>query len=162
MSDALVPGSYDPITNGHIDIIERSARVFDKVWVTIFTNSSKKPLFSVEERLELIKEAVSHLDNVVVDSSEGLLVDYARERGISVVVKGLRAVSDFEYELQMAQMNKRLDPKLETFFVTTNVEYSYLSSSIIKVVVANGGSIKGLVPKHVEEALVAKLDGRGC
>ncbi len=160
---ALCPGTFDPITNGHVDIIERAARVFDRVFVTLFPNPEKRALFSVEERLDMIRDAVRGLPNVAVEAYDGMVTEYARERGIGVVIRGLRAVSDFEYEFQMAQMNMRLHPELETFFMMTRPEHAYLSSSIVKTVARYGGNVSGLVPPLVERRLAEKLrlDGAG-
>ena len=153
---ALCPGTFDPVTNGHLDIIQRAARCFDDVVVAVLENPAKQPLFGVEERVAMLKEAVSDLDHVQVESFSGLLVDYARSRGSTVVVKGLRAVSDFDFELQMAQMNSRM-AGVETFFVATSPQWSYLSSSLIKEVARHGGSVQGLVPDVVRERLEEKL-----
>lgn len=158
MRQAIIPGSFDPVTCGHLDIIERAARIFDQVWAVVFHNPEKNGgLFSIAERLEMLTEATKHIPNVRIDASDGLLVDYARERGIGVIVKGLRAFSDFEYEFKMALMNKRLDDQLETLFMMTATEYSYVSSSVLKEVCQYGGSVHGLVPPLVEERLYAKL-----
>lgn len=156
MTIAVCPGSFDPVTNGHLDIIERAARIFDRVLVTVFRNSSKNPLFSVEERVEMIREATSHLQNVEVDSADGLLMNYVREKGAKCIVKGLRAIQDFEYEFQMGLINKKLDPEVETMFMMTSGRYSYLSSSIVKELASYGARVEGLVPKSVEERLVEK------
>jgi pantetheine-phosphate adenylyltransferase len=153
---ALCPGTFDPVTNGHLDIIERASRVFDQLVVAVLDNPAKTPLFEVEERVAMLKEVVSGLPNVEVDSFSGLLVDYAARRESRVVVKGLRAVSDFDYEFQMAQMNHRM-AGIETFFMTTNPKWSYLSSSLIKEVARHGGSVQGLVPDVVRERLEEKL-----
>ncbi|GLY10594.1 pantetheine-phosphate adenylyltransferase [Pseudobacillus badius] len=155
-SIAVCPGSFDPITNGHLDIIQRGAKIFDKVYVVVLSNSSKKPLFSVEERKELIREVTTHLPNVEVDSYNGLLVDYAKERDAKAILRGLRAVSDFEYEMQITSMNRVLDESLETFFMMTNSQYSFLSSSIVKEVAKYEADISDLVPPAVEAALKAK------
>ncbi|KIL73459.1 pantetheine-phosphate adenylyltransferase [Bacillus badius] len=155
-SIAVCPGSFDPITNGHLDIIQRGAKIFDKVYVVVLSNSSKKPLFSVEERKELISEVITHLPNVEVDSYNGLLVDYAKERDAKAILRGLRAVSDFEYEMQITSMNRVLDENLETFFMMTNSQYSFLSSSIVKEVAKYEADISDLVPPAVEAALKAK------
>ena len=155
----VCPGSFDPVTNGHLDVIERAARLYDEVTVGVLVNASKKGLFELDERIELLREVVAPLGNVVVTSFHGLLVDFCRERDIPVVVKGLRAVSDFDYELQMAQMNHRLSG-LETVFVATNPEYSYLSSSLIKEVATYGGDVSGLVPDLVLRRLVRRLQDR--
>ena len=153
---ALCPGTFDPVTNGHLDIIERAGRCFDHVVVAVLENPSKQPLFSIEDRVAMLKEAVHDLANVEVGSFNGLLVDYARERGIRVVVKGLRAVTDFDFELQMAQMNSAM-AGVETFFVSTSPQWSYLSSSLIKEVAKFGGDVSRLVPPHVNERLEEKL-----
>lgn len=153
---AVCPGTFDPITNGHLDIIERAAKTFDVIFVSVLKNASKKPLFSLSERIQLIEEATKHLPNVRVESSEGLLVDYAKKKRATVVIRGLRAVTDFEYELQIAAMNRTLDAELETFFVMTNPKYSFLSSSMIREVASYNGDVANLVPKNVNEALLAK------
>lgn len=154
---AICPGSFDPITNGHLDIISRGAKIFDEVIVAIFNNQSKAPLFSVEERIELIKESTKHIPNVTVDVSDGLLVDYAAEQRANAILRGLRAVSDFEYEMQITSMNKKLEPEIETFFMMTNNQYSFLSSSIVKEVAKYHGNISNLVPEVVEAALAKKF-----
>lgn len=154
---AMCPGSFDPITNGHLDIITRGSKVFDQVVVAIFNNSAKKSLFTIEERIELIKQSVSHLPNVTVDVSEGLLIEYAKEHNIKAVLRGLRAISDFEYEMQITSMNKRLAEEVDTFFMMTNNKYSFLSSSIVKEVAQYHGDISGLVPDIVEQALKEKF-----
>ncbi|MFS0688201.1 pantetheine-phosphate adenylyltransferase [Sporosarcina sp. 179-K 8C2 HS] len=154
---AVVPGSFDPITNGHLDIIERAAKVFPEVRVAVMNNSSKNPLFTVEERIELIRAVTSKFPNVIIDSSSGLLIDYARSARASVIVRGLRAISDFEYEMQITSMNRMLDESIETFFVMTKNQYSFLSSSIVKEVARYGGDISALVPSVVEKALQEKF-----
>jgi pantetheine-phosphate adenylyltransferase len=153
---ALCPGTFDPVTNGHLDIIERASRLFDRVVAAVVENPSKEPLFTLEERRTMLKEAVADLENVEVDSFSGLLVDHARDQGIPLVVKGIRAISDFDYELQMAQMNHRLSG-METCFVPTNPMWSYLSSSLVKEVARLGGEISGLVPDHVEARVKERL-----
>ncbi len=153
MATALCPGSFDPPTNGHVDVIERTARYFDGVLVAVIANPAKQPLFSVEERTDMLSDALGHLDNVEIASFDGLLVDFAGERGIGVIVKGLRAVSDFEYELQMAQMNSALAPGLDTIFVTAKPSWAFLSSSLVKEVARYGGAIDGLVPSAAAKAL---------
>ena len=153
---ALCPGTFDPVTNGHLDIIERASRHFETVVVAVLDNPGKSPMFTVEERIAMLKEVTSALPNVEVASFSGLLVDFARERGIGAVVKGLRAVSDFEYELQMAQMNHRIGG-VETFFMTTDPRWSYLSSSLLKEVARFGGDVEGLVPPVVRDRLSEKL-----
>lgn len=157
---AVCPGSFDPITYGHLDIIQRGAKVFDEVYVGVLNNSAKKSLFTVEERVELIKEATSHIPNVKVDSFEGLLVDYAKHRNAQVVIRGLRAVSDFEYEMQITSMNRLLNDDIETFFIMTKNQYSFLSSSIVKEVAKYGGDISELVPKVVQQKLTEKRNNQ--
>ena len=157
---AVCPGTFDPVTNGHLDIISRAAGSFDAVVVAVLENPSKEPLFSTEERVAMLKEAVSDLANVEVDSFSGLLVDYAARREVRIVVKGLRAVTDFDVELQMAQMNRTMSG-LETFFVATSPQWSYLSSSLIKEVARFGGDVSGLVPAFVRERLEDRLAAIG-
>ncbi len=156
---AICPGSFDPITNGHVDIIERASQLFPEVVVGVLQNPHKKPLFSIEDRVDLIKLAVLHLPNVSVCAFEGLLVDFARKINANLIVKGLRAISDFEIEFQMALNNKRLSPEIETMFMMTRNEYSFLSSSMIKELAQFGGSIQGLVPTEVEKAIHKKFCG---
>ena len=158
MAIAVCSGSFDPVTNGHLDIISRSASIFDKVIVAVLINPNKKSLFSVEERVELMRHSVADLPNVEVDSFEGLLMHYMKKRGANVIIRGLRGVTDFEYEKQIALMNKNLNPEVETFFLMTNNQYSYLSSSLVKEVASYQASVSGLVPPVVEEALKKKLD----
>jgi len=153
----IYPGSFDPITYGHLDIITRSAKLFDKLIVAVLSNPQKKPLFTVDERVEMIKQSVQDIANIEIDSFSGLLVDFARLKQAKVIVKGLRAVSDFEYELQMALMNNKLDDEIETIFIMTSTKYSYLSSSIVKEVSSFGGCVKGLVPPIVEKRLKQKF-----
>ncbi|WAA10612.1 pantetheine-phosphate adenylyltransferase [Fervidibacillus albus] len=153
---AVCPGSFDPITNGHMDIIGRGAQIFDKVYVCILNNSSKKSLFTKEERIRLIEEATKCFPNVVVDAYNGLLVDYAKKVDAQVILRGLRAVSDFEYEMRITSMNRKLDEQIETFFMMTNNQYSFLSSSIVKEVAKYNGNISDLVPPVVEKALKEK------
>jgi pantetheine-phosphate adenylyltransferase len=153
---ALCPGTFDPVTNGHIDIIQRAGRCFDRVVVAVLENPDKTPLFSTDERVAMLKEAVSGVENAEVDSFAGLLVDYASANDIRIIVKGLRAVTDFDFELQMAQMNHKMTG-VETFFVPTNPQWSYLSSSLIKEVTRFGGDISGLVPEFVKDRLEEKL-----
>jgi len=156
MRRAVNPGSYDPVTNGHLDIVERAAGLFDEVTIAVLINKTKKSLFTVEERLDMLREVTTHLPNVKVDSWHGLLVDYCREHGISAIVKGLRAVSDFDYELQMAQMNQQLSG-VETLFMSTNPLYSFLSSSLVKEVATFGGDVSHLLPPSVHKRLVQRL-----
>ncbi|CAO5164536.1 phosphopantetheine adenylyltransferase [Frankia sp. AiPs1] len=156
MRRAVCPGSFDPITNGHLDIVLRASRLFDEVVVAVHINKNKAALFTVDERIELIRAALrdhpSPPDNVIVDSSQGLVVDFCRSRGIQSIVKGLRAVSDFDYELQMAQMNNSL-AGVETLFMSTNPQYAFLSSSLVKEVARYGGDVSGLVPNVVLKQL---------
>ncbi len=154
----IVPGSFDPFTNGHLDIVERGAKIFSDVVVTVFNNQSKSPLFSVEERVELIEESTKHLPNVSVDSSDILVMDYARDKKAKAVLRGLRAVTDFEYEMQITSMNRKLNKDVETFFIMTNNQYSFLSSSMIKEIAEFNGDISGLVPEVVEVALKRKFN----
>jgi pantetheine-phosphate adenylyltransferase len=153
---ALCPGTFDPVTNGHIDIIRRAATSFGSVVVAVLENPGKAPLFSVEDRVSMLKEAIADVEGVQVEAFSGLLVNYARSKGSAVVVKGIRAVSDFDYELQMAQMNHRM-AGVETFFVPTSPQWSYLSSSLIKEVVRFGGDVSGLVPPFVQQRLADAL-----
>lgn len=154
---AIVPGSFDPVTNGHLDIIERASKTFPEVHVAVMNNSSKQPLFTVEERMELIRKVTSKYDNVTIDTSSGLLIDYAQEINATVIVRGLRAISDFEYEMQITAMNRVLDESIETFFVMTKSNYSFLSSSMVKEVARYGGDVSTLVPALVNEALQEKF-----
>ncbi|MGW4565546.1 pantetheine-phosphate adenylyltransferase [Streptomyces sp. NPDC004561] len=156
MRRAVCPGSFDPITNGHLDIIARASRLYDEVYVAVMINQAKKGLFDIEERIELIREVTSDCANVRVEAFHGLLVDFCKQRDIPAIVKGLRAVSDFDYELQMAQMNNGLTG-VETLFVPTNPTYSFLSSSLVKEVAAWGGDVSHLVPAQVLEALNQRL-----
>lgn len=153
---AIYPGSFDPLTSGHVDIIERGSRIFDSIVVAILVNSEKAPLFSEKERVEIIQDVFKDAGNVKVDTFNGLLVDYAKQKQASVLVRGLRAVSDFEYEFQMALMNRHLDPALETVFMMPAEQDTYISSRLIKEVFSLGGEISGLVPPIVEERLRAK------
>ena len=155
---AICPGSFDPITFGHLDIIQRGANVFDQLYVVVVNNSAKNSLFTVEERLELIKEATAHMPNVQVESYQGLTVDYAVSVSANAIIRGLRATSDFEYEMQGTSMNRFLNNNIETFFIMTKNQYSFLSSSIVKEVAKYGGDISELVPPAVQKALTAKFD----
>lgn len=157
MRTAIYPGTFDPITNGHLDIIERALKLFDRVIITIARNSAKNPLFSEEERLAMIKESVKHLKGVEIDSFDGLLVEYAHQKKATAVVRGLRAISDFEYELQMALMNRKLDEDLVTVFLMPNERYTYLNSSIVREIAGHEGNIREFVPPHVLSALEEKL-----
>ena len=156
---AVVPGSFDPVTNGHLDIIRRTASLFDRVYVCVLRNGAKKPLFSIDERMDMIKRVTGDIPNLKVESFDGLLVNYARDKGAGFIVKGLRAVSDFEYEFQMALTNKSLNPEVETFFITTSRSYSYLSSSIVKEVARYGGDISEFVPAEIEKDIIEKIGG---
>ena len=155
---AVVPGSFDPVTNGHLDIIKRAADVFDIVYVAVLNNSSKQPLFNVEERMSLIAEVTKQFPNIRIESSSGLLIEYAQQKKAQAIVRGLRAVSDFEYEMQITSMNRVLDEHIETFFIMTKNQYSFLSSSIVKEVAKYGGNVSELVPKVVEQALKEKFN----
>jgi pantetheine-phosphate adenylyltransferase len=157
---AVYPGSFDPLTNGHVDIITRGARIFDRIIVAILINAEKAPLFGMDERLEIAKEVFKDFPNVEVDTFEGLLVDYVERRRAHVIVRGLRAVSDFEFEFQMALMNRRLNGKIETVFMMPAEQYSYISSRLIKEVFSLGGRVHGLVPDTVEERLRQKVNSR--
>ncbi|WP_342430490.1 pantetheine-phosphate adenylyltransferase [Neobacillus sp. FSL H8-0543] len=157
-SIAVCPGSFDPITYGHLDIIRRAAKVFGVVYVSVMNNSAKNPLFNVEERIDLIKEVTKDLPNVKVDEHSGLLVEYAKAVNANAIIRGLRAVSDFEYEMQITSMNRVLSDEIETFFIMTNNQYSFLSSSIVKEVAKYNGNISELVPPIVEEALHQKFN----
>ncbi|NLY52231.1 MAG: pantetheine-phosphate adenylyltransferase [Firmicutes bacterium] len=157
MKIAVCPGSFDPVTNGHLDIITRACDLFDRVYVAVLNNPEKKPLFTAEERVELLKEATAHLDIVVCEQFEGLVVEYAKRRGAVAIVRGLRAVTDFEYELKMASMNHHLDKDVETVFMMTSTEWSFLSSSAVKEVASLGGDISAWVPPCVAEALTKKF-----
>lgn len=153
---AICPGSFDPVTNGHLDIIRRGAKIFDRMRVVVFNNQTKHPLFTVEERIELLVQATAELPNVSVDASDGLLMDYAKRHGAQAVLRGLRAVSDFEYEMQITSMNRKLDPEIETFFMMTNNQYSFLSSSVVKELAKYHADVTDLVPPVVAEALKQK------
>jgi pantetheine-phosphate adenylyltransferase len=150
---AIYPGSFDPLTNGHVDIIQRGSRLFDRIVVGVLINSEKAPLFTIPERVDIARNVFREWPNVEVDTFDGLLVEYARRKRASVIVRGLRAISDFEYEMQMALMNRRLNPDVETVFMMPAEPYTYVSSRLVKEVVALGGSVSGLVPRLVEERL---------
>jgi pantetheine-phosphate adenylyltransferase len=153
---AVYPGSFDPLTNGHVDIISRGARLFDRIVVAILVNAEKSPLFSMEERVEITRAVFKDQHNVEVDTFDGLLVDYVERRSAQVIVRGLRAVSDFEFEFQMALMNRRLKPEIETVFMMPAEQYTYISSRLIKEVFSLGGRVEGLVPELVEQRLRGK------
>jgi pantetheine-phosphate adenylyltransferase len=157
---AVYPGTFDPVTHGHIDIMERSLRLFDRLYVGVFDNLSKAVLFSNQERIEMIRKATSHLPGLEIEAFNSLLVDYAKARGACAIIRGLRAVSDFDYEFQMTLMNRKLDSIVETVFMTPSEEYVYVSSRLIKEVVSLGGRVTGLVPDFVEEALIQRLGKR--
>jgi pantetheine-phosphate adenylyltransferase len=154
---AVYPGTFDPVTNGHIDLMERSLRLFDKVYVGVFDNLSKSVLFSNAERIEMIRKATAHLRGIEVEAFRSLLVDYAKARGACAIIRGLRAISDFDYEFQMTLMNRKLDPVTETVFMTPSQPYVHVSSRLIKEVVSLGGQVTGLVPDFVEETLMQRL-----
>lgn len=157
---AVCPGSFDPITVGHIDVISRAAKMFSKVIVVVMQNTAKKPMFSPEERIEMIKAATEDIDNIEIDFYDGLLADYCKEKGAGAIVKGLRAMSDFEYEFQMALTNKKLNPDTETVFLTTSAEYMYLSSSMVKQIGAMKGDISSFVPAVIHKKIINRLLGK--
>jgi pantetheine-phosphate adenylyltransferase len=160
MKVGVYPGTFDPVTYGHLDLVERGRRHVDRLILAILRNEDKKPMFTVAERMKLLREAVARFDNVEVESFDGLLVHYAQRKKATLILRGVRAVSDFEYELQMAMMNRRLAPDVETAFLMPNEAYSYLSSRLVREVARLGGNIKGLVPPNVEKALARRLTGR--
>ena len=157
MKRGIYPGTFDPITNGHLDLVQRGLRIFDEIIIAVALNPKKRPLFGIEERLKLIREAVAGYPNVSVEAFDGLLVDYVKSKGGVAIIRGLRAVSDFEYELQMALMNRRLDMTVETVFMMPSEEHSFITSTIVKEAASFGGSVKGLVPDVVEAALRNKF-----
>jgi pantetheine-phosphate adenylyltransferase len=156
---AIYPGSFDPLTNGHLDLIERGSKIFDELIVSVLRNSEKDPLFTLAERTQMLEEMVKGYDNVRVEAFDGLLVDYAMQKKAKAVLRGIRAISDYEYELQMALMNRKLQPQLETVFMMPAEAYSYLSSRLVKEVFRLGGSVRGLVPELVEQRLREKFHG---
>ncbi len=158
---AVYPGSFDPVTNGHLDIIQRGLKIFDRIIITILDNPAKKTLFSVEERTNLLKESLKEIDNIEVDSYDGLLVDYAQKRGAHALLRGMRAVSDFEYEFQMALMNRRLNREIQTVFLMTGLRWIFTSSSIIKEAAKFGGNIESMVPPVVQKRLQEKFRTSG-
>ena len=157
MSTAIYPGSFDPVTLGHLDIIKRSAVIFDHVVIGVLNNTAKKPLFSLEERVNMLKDAVSELDNVSVESFEGLLVDFVRQKNTNVIIRGLRALTDFDLEMQMAQSNRMVASDVDTVFLSTSLQYSYLSSSIVKEYARYGVDLKEFVPECVISKLIDKM-----
>ena len=157
MKIAICPGSFDRITKGHVDIIERTSKLFDKVYAVVMVNPAKKPTFTTEERVDMIKKCTAHLENVEAESFEGLIADYARQKDAHTLVKGLRAVTDFEYEFQQALTNKKLNSDLETLFMVTNQEYMYLSSTIVRQIAEFGGDIEQFVPHEIKDELIKKM-----
>lgn len=160
MKTAVYPGSFDPITLGHLNIIKRASRIFDKVYVCVMVNSGKNPLFTLEERMEFVRRVVAKYGNVEVDCSEKLLVDYAKSKGASIIVKGLRAVSDFEMEVQMAMTNKQLEPSIDTVFLTADAKYTYLSSTIVKEMAKYNADLGKFVPREIVDDLILKIQSR--
>jgi len=156
-SVAIYPGSFDPVTNGHLDLIARGEKMFDRLIVAVLKNADKAPLFSLSERVEMLREVTRQWDSVEVDVFDGLLVDYARKRGAAVILRGIRAVSDYEYELQMALMNRKLEPRLETVFMLPGESFSYLSARLVREIAQLGGPLTGLVPHIVEQRLRSKV-----
>ncbi len=157
MANAIYPGSFDPVTRGHLDIIKRAAKIFDLLTVSVLNNSGKTPLFSVDERVKMLQDACRDIPNVRIDTFSGLTVDYAREMGVDVIIRGLRAITDFEYELQMAQTNRKMLPTVDTIFLTTSLEYAYLSSSIVREVASYGGDIQEFVTPDVAEKIYKRF-----
>ena len=161
MKTAVYPGSFDPVTYGHLDIVQRASQMFDKVIVAVMCNSAKTPLFTLDERVKMLRESVSDLDNVYIESFSGLLIDYCKKENIHIVIRGLRAITDFEYELQIAQTNKELSHNhVDTVFLTTSLKYSYLSSSVVKEVASYNGDITPCVPEFVADTVYKKYGFR--
>lgn len=160
MTRAIYPGSFDPVTFGHIDMIERSSKMVDELIVAVLINSAKNPLFSVKERVSMLEEITNHLPNVKVTFFDGLLIDYAREMNATIIIRGLRAVTDFEYELQIAQTNRIVNPNVDTLFLTTSLEYAYLSSTIVKEVASYGGDISHFVPQQLIDRIYDKYNNK--
>lgn len=158
MRTAVYPGTFDPVTNGHLDVVRRASELFDEVIIGVLHNSAKTPLFSVEERVNMLREVTKGIDNVEICSFDGLLIDFARMTGARIIVRGLRAVTDFEYELQLAQTNKAVYPEIDTLFLVTSVEYSYVSSSVVREVASYNGDISKFVPACVTEKLMNKFN----
>ena len=161
MLRAIYPGSFDPVTNGHMDIVMRSRKIVDELIVGVLCNKAKMPLFSVEERVKMLKEVTKDLENVRIVPFHGLLVEFAAEMGAGLIIRGLRAITDFEYELQMSQTNHKLEPNVETMFLTTGIEYSYLSSTTVKEIAAFGGDLSQFVPEAVAVELKKKMNTKG-
>ncbi len=161
MLKAIYPGSFDPVTNGHLDVIKRSAKIVDELIVGVLNNNAKSPLFSVEERVNMLKEVTKDINNVRIVPFAGLLIEFAKEQGAALVIRGLRAITDFEYELQMSQTNHKLDPSIETMFLTTSIEYSYLSSTTVKEIAVFGGDVSQFVPEIVAVQLEQKMKLKG-
>lgn len=153
----VYPGSFDPVTNGHLDVISRASVLCDKLIVAVLVNNSKNPSFSLEERVEMLRESIKGINNVEIESFTGLLIDFMAKKNASVIIKGLRVVSDFEYELQMALLNKNLNPKIETLFMMSNINYSFLSSSSVKELARHNGNIDGLVPDSIKDKVMSKF-----
>lgn len=158
---AIYPGSFDPVTNGHLDLVARGSKLFDRLVVAVLRNAAKNPLFTVAERVDMLRAGTTHFGNVEVATFEGLLVDFAREQGAQAVLRGIRAISDYEYELQMAHMNRRLHPEVETIFLMPDAQYSYVSSRLVKEVFRVGGSVEGLVPQLVIDRLKSRAGTDG-